>query len=173
MSIIDCLKYKHLSDHFSVAELTKTSFKTSGGNIPNGTSLRNLTRLCRCWLEPLRQRYNQRYCLKPDEDYATSQNVEGIVINHGFRSHEVMERMRRAGYHPSSTSNHFTGCAVDIGCLGFEQAIRYACILIDIADEFHQDYDELFIEQNDKGTYWIHLAARPGDNRRKHGFLRG
>ena len=31
--------------------------------------------------------------------------------------------------------NHLTGCAVDIRCLGIEQALRYAVILLDIADE--------------------------------------
>ena len=32
-------------------------------------------------------------------------------------------------------SNHLTGCAVDIRCYGPEQMIRYACLLLDIADE--------------------------------------
>jgi hypothetical protein len=60
---------------------------------------------------------------------------------------------------------------VDIRVTGFEQAIRYASILLDISDGTKRDYDELFIERNKAGCYWIHFAVRPKDNRRKSGFL--
>ena len=53
-----------------------------------------------------------------------------IIINSGFRSPEVNKAEGGA-----SNSNHLTGCAVDIRCLGIEQALRYAVILLDIADE--------------------------------------
>jgi hypothetical protein len=65
------------------------------------------------------------------------------------------------------SSNHLTGCAVDIRCVGVEQAIRYAAILLDIADEWKKEYDELFIERNRHGRYWVHFAVRPKDNRRR------
>jgi hypothetical protein len=55
--------------------------------------------------------------------------------------------------------------------VGIEQAIRYAAILLDIADEWKQDCDELFIERNRHGRYWVHFAVRPKDNRRKIMFL--
>jgi len=70
-------------------------------------------------------------------------------------------------------SNHLTGCAVDIRCIGVEQALRYANILLDIADGTKRDFDELFIERNAKRHYWIHFAVRPKDNRRKVAILRG
>ena len=73
----------------------------------------------------------------------------------------------------SDTSNHLTGCAVDIRCIGVEQALRYANILLDIADGTKRDFDELFIERNAKRHYWIHFAVRPKDNRRKVAILRG
>ena len=60
-----------------------------------------------------------------------------------------------------------TGCAVDIRVAGIEQALRYAVILMDYADETKQDYDELFIEKNRYGAIWLHFAVRPSDNRRK------
>ena len=50
--------------------------------------------------------------------------------------------------------------------LGKEQAIRYACILLDIADESQEDFDELLIEQSSK-SLWIHFAVRPFTNRRR------
>ena len=100
------------------------------------------------------------------------------MINSGYRSAEVN---RLVGGSP--TSNHLTGCAVDIRVSGFEQDIRYASILLDIADGTKRDYDELFIERDKAGSYWIHFAVRPtgrsatqGDaclskNHRKSGFI--
>ena len=99
---------------------------------------------------------------------------EGIVINSGYRSPEVN---RLAGGVPSS--NHVTGCAVDIrcagkeqmSCAGKEQMIRYAAILLDIADETKRDFDELLLEQHGS-VCWLHFAVRPKDNRRKIAFLK-
>ena len=78
---------------------------------------------------------------------------------------------RRVG--GSATSNHLTGCAVDIRVYGIEQAMRYAVILMDYADETRQDYDELLIERNRSGRYWVHFAVRPpkSQNRRKTAML--
>ena len=41
------------------------------------------------------------------------------------------------------------------------------------SNESKQDYDELFIEKNKYGRYWVHFAVRPQENRRKIGFLNG
>ena len=91
---------------------------------------------------------------------------EPIVINSGYRSPQLN---RKVGGSP--TSNHLTGCAVDIRVAGIEQAMRYAVILMDYADETKQDYDEILIERNRSGGYWLHFAVRPKDNRRKTMFL--
>ena len=100
--------------------------------------------------------------------YSRNENTggEGIVINSGYRSPEVN---RLAGGVPSS--NHVTGCAVDIRCAGKEQMIRYAAILLDIADETKRDFDELLLEQHGS-VCWLHFAVRPKDNRRKIAFLK-
>ena len=148
-----------LSPHFTLGELCKTSVDSLDGNIPGQEDIENLKRLCP-WLEELRLRYNQRY-VSPPKFLA-----EPIVITSGYRSPEVNKKVGG-----SPTSNHLTGCAVDIRCVGVEQAIRYTVILMDYADETKQDYDELFIERNRKGRYWVHFAVRPKDNRRKIMFL--
>ena len=99
--------------------------------------------------------------------YSRNENTgEGIVINSGYRSPEVN---RLAGGVPSS--NHVTGCAVDIRCAGKEQMIRYAAILLDIADDTKRDFDELLLEQHGS-VCWLHFAVRPKDNRRKIAFLK-
>ena len=150
-----------LSPHFTLGELCKTSVNSLDGNIPSHEDIENLKRLCP-WLEELRFTYNSLYCLKPGEDYETSKNVEPIIITSGYRSPEV-NRCVGGAY----SSNHLTGCAVDIRCTGVEQAIRYAAILLDMADDRQEDFDELFIERNRKGHYWVHFAVRPKENRRK------
>jgi len=153
-----------LSEHYTLGEVTK-SRHAEICNIPSHVAIENLKRVC-AWLEELRFTYNTLYCLKSGDDYETSKNVEPIVINSGYRSPQLNKKVGG-----SPTSNHLTGCAVDIRVAGIEQAMRYAVILMDYADETRQDYDELFIERNKSGGYWLHFAVRPKDNRRKTMFL--
>ena len=121
-------------------------------------------------LEELRYLYNELYVLRPGEDYFTSKDVEPLVINQGFRSYQVMLKMKDAGLNPSETSNHMRGCAVDIRCMGGEHALRMMTILLDMADTNRREFDELVLER--RGTvYWLHFAVRPADNRRKIGFI--
>ena len=159
------LNGSRLSPHFTLGELCKTSVNSLDGNIPSHEDIENLKRLCP-WLEELRFTYNSLYCLKPGEDYETSKNVEPVIITSGYRSPEV-NRCVGGAY----SSNHLTGCAVDIRCTGVEQAIRYAAILLDMADDRQEDFDELLIERNRKGHYWVHFAVRPKENRRKTMFI--
>ena len=72
----------------------------------------------------------------------------------------------------ATLSNHLTGCAVDIRCIGIEQALRYAAILLDISDLNNEDFDELLIEQK-AHVYWIHFAVKPSCNRRRTNLSKG
>ena len=148
MNNVEINKQFRLSPHFTLGELTKTNTKIE--NVPNEAHVENLKRLCG-WLEMLRSEWNKRY----------GEGDDPIVINSGYRSEAVIKAVGGV-----SGSNHLTGCAVDIHVLGKEQAIRYACILLDIADESQEDFDELLIEQSAK-SLWIHFAVRPFANRRK------
>ena len=146
-------KLCNLSEHFSLRELTKT--KTGISNVPNEEQVNNLKRLCG-WLEKLRKRWNDLY---GDGD-------DPIIINSGFRCPEVNKAV--GGW---AQSNHLTGCAVDIRCIGIEQAIRYATLLLDISDLNNEDFDELLIEQK-AHVIWIHFAVRPFGNRKRTNFKR-
>ena len=166
MQEVSINKQMKLSQHFSLGELTKTKHQTADGNIPSHVVIENLKRICENWLEDLRYSYNTLYCLQPGEDYETSKNVEPIIINSGYRSPEV--NLLAGG---SKTSNHLSGCAVDIRCAGKEQMIRYAAILLDIADGTKQEFDELLLEQHGS-VCWLHFAVKPKDNRRRIAFLK-
>ncbi|MBR4364029.1 MAG: DUF882 domain-containing protein [Prevotella sp.] len=152
-----------LSEHFSLKELTKTKYKLD--NTPTVEATANLKNICENWLEDLRYSYNRLYVLVADEDYSTSENTEGIVINCGYRSKEVNKAA--AGVW---NSNHLTGCAVDIRACGPDQALRYMNILLDISDGTSRLFDEMILERQ-KGIYWVHFAVRPKNNRRKIGFI--
>ena len=153
-------------------------------------AVENLKRIC-IWLEALRARYNQRYVLggsssspesgedrrglkerlfrptlTPPDSGGEEDTEEPIIINSGYRSPELNKKVGGA-----PNSNHLTGCAGDIRVAGIEQALRYAVILMDYADETKQDYDELLIERSPQGNYWVHFAVRPKDNRRKTKFI--
>ena len=141
-------KLMKLSEHMTLAELTKTN--TGIENVPNEAQVENLKRLCR-WLERLRRRWNERY----------GEGDDPIVINSGYRSPAVNKAVGGA-----PTSNHLTGCAVDIRVAGLEQLLRYAVILLDISDESKEDFDELLLERNG-AVMWLHFAVRPSGNRRR------
>ena len=157
MTNVEINKQARLSEHFTLAEMCKTSAKTADGNIPSHVHIENLRRLC-SWLEMLRDEWNRRY----------GEGDDPIIINSGYRSDAVNKAIGGA-----KGSNHLTGCAADIRVAGMEQAFRYAVILLDISDESREDFDELLIERSPKGGYWLHFAVRPPsqENRRKIRFI--
>ena len=177
---VEINKSMKLSEHFTLGELCKTKHDTEDGNIPSRVAIENLKRICENWLEDLRYSYNMLYvhsgvrpqskvagdCTLAPDPGAAPETEEAIVINSGYRSPEVN---RVAG--GAKTSNHLSGCAVDIRCAGKEQMIRYASILLDIADGTKQEFDEMLLEQHGS-TVWLHFAVRPKDNRRRIAFLK-
>ena len=192
MEQVSINKNMKLSQHFSLGELTKSNHPEVY-NIPSHTAIENLKRICENWLEDLRYSYNMLYVhtgvdagvrpqskvagdctLAPDPRPAGSTLVpdpgaapeEPIIINSGYRSPEVNLLVGGA-----KTSNHLSGCAVDIRCAGKEQMIRYASILLDIADGTRQEFDELLLEQHGN-VCWLHFAVKPKDNRRRIEFLK-
>ena len=168
-----------LSEHFTLGEMTKSNSHPEVYNIPSHEAIANLKRVCG-WLEVLRKRYNERYNAchlersreispraalgRDDKGGALGRDdkEKPIIINSGYRSPQLNKKI---GGVP--TSNHLTGCAADIRVENMEQLIRYAAILLDYADESHQDFDELLIEKNRYGAIWLHFAVRAKGNRRK------
>ena len=145
LSELNCVR---LSPHFTLGEFTKSSSHPEIYNIPSHEAIANLKRLC-TWLEVLRER-----------------SGGPVRINSGYRSPQLNRAI-----HGNANSNHMTGCACDIRVSGMEQALRYAVILMDYADESKQEFDELLIERNRYGAIWLHFAVRPSGNRRKVSFI--
>jgi hypothetical protein len=159
MKEVEINKNMYLSPHFKLSELCKTSYHPVDGNIPSHVAIENLRNICEGWLEDLRFSYNELYGERREGD---EESVDiPVVITSGYRSEEVNRLCGGA-----KGSNHLTGCAVDIRCMGPEQLIRYSSILLDIADGTRREFDELIHEKRGT-TWWIHFAVRPSNNRRK------
>ena len=178
MNQVEVNKEAKLSPHFSLGELTRSKSHPEIYNIPSRQVIENLKRVC-VWLEALRERYNLRYVVAGAGGQVPKVEVFGenfisrpdpeeepIIITSGYRSAELNRKVGGV-----ATSNHLTGCAADIRVAGKEQLIRYACILLDYADETKQDFDEILLEHGANGVIWLHFAVRPQGNRRKIGFL--
>ena len=190
MNQVEMNKQAKLSAHFTLGELTRSKSHPEVYNVPSRVHIENLKRVC-VWLEALRERYNdggqvpksrlakaggqvpkvevfgENFISRPDPEKARPDPEEPIVITSGYRSAELNRKVGGV-----ATSNHLTGCAVDIRVAGKEQLIRYACILLDYADETRQDFDELLLEHGANGVIWLHFAVRAQDNRRKISFLK-
>ena len=101
-------KSMHLSEHFTLGEVTKTSVKTAGENIPSHVAIENLKNLCENWLEDLRYSYNTLYpsChLERSREISPcaslSRDDNPIIITSGYRSPEVN---RAVGGSPTSNT---------------------------------------------------------------------
>lgn len=145
-----------LTPHFTLEEMTASASHPEIKNVPNETQVENLKRVC-SWLEDLRALYNRRYGGPRTPEMP-------ILINSGFRS--PMLNYVVGGV---KTSNHLQGCAADINCPGknsaerAKMALKYACLLLEIADLRGEKFDEVIIER--RGTkWWVHFAVCPKDN---------
>ena len=160
-----------LTEHFTLKEMTASKSYPKIYNVPPLDKVDNLRHVCE-WLEDLRHLYNVRYASHPDPAVPPLQVERGsggeaapIIINSGYRS-PMLNRAVGGAQH----SNHLDGCAADIRCPGKEandrakMALRYATLLLEIAEMRKERFDELIIER--KGAnWWVHFAVRPGSNR--------
>ena len=82
---------------------------------------------------------------------------------------------RREPCHPHRLS---LGSGTDVKSLttfssgpDLSERLRRVLLLLNYADNTMQEFDELLIEHSKKGTYWVHFAVRPKENRRRVMFL--
>ena len=61
MNVVSINEKMKLSEHFTLGELTKTSYHTLDGNIPSRVAIENLKNICENWLEDLRYSNNVLY----------------------------------------------------------------------------------------------------------------
>lgn len=126
-----------LSDHFTLAELTKsqTALRRGIANTPGPAEIKALTALCVNVLEPVRLHYKRP-----------------VIISSGFRSDQVNRLVRG-----SRTSQHVKGEAADFEVPGVSN--------LEVAQwmEANLNYDQLILEfytPGDPNSGWIHVSWR-------------
>jgi len=133
-----------LSDHFSLAEFTKsqTAIRKGIKNDPNDAAVENMRLLCENILEPVRQHYDIPF-----------------TLNSGFRCLALNEAVGS-----SSRSQHVTGQAAD-----FEiPTIANKDLAHWIMDNL--DYDQVLLEfykEGDPSSGWVHCSYDNGNNRKQ------
>ena len=133
-----------LSDHFSLAEFTKsqTAIRKGIKNEPKEKEIENMRLLCENILEPIRENYGLPF-----------------TLNSGFRSLGLNKEIGS-----SPTSQHVTGQAAD-----FEiPTISNKDIAHWIRDSL--DYDQLLLEfykEGDPSSGWVHCSYVGFENRKQ------
>ena len=133
-----------LSKNFSLKELTKsqTAMRNDIDNSPNTEQIVNLTALCNCVLQPIRDEHGR------------------VDINSGLR---VLELNRKIG--SSDNSQHVLGMAADIECPAVDNFELAKWI------QNNLDFDQLILEFYTAGeptSGWVHVSYnRDGSNRKK------
>ena len=173
-----------LTEHFTLKEMTASANHPEVYNVPPLDVIDNIRRVCE-WLEDLRLLYNRRYGGTEVRGCENSASAKGnlvppasqeaaptcprtpeipILINSGYRSPALNRAVGGA-----TRSNHLTGCAADIRCPGKDanergkRALRYAMLLLEIAEMRRERFDEVILER--KGTnWWVHFAVKPNNN---------
>lgn len=137
-----------LSEHFSLAELTRTSLPFA--NDPGPVQTANLKALCAHVLEPVRAHFG-----KP------------VRINSGYRSAKV-----NAAVGSKPTSQHALGQAADIEIDG----VSNAAVAIWIRDNLA--FDQVILENHKAGqpnSGWVHVswsaASRRGGSKGRNSVL--
>lgn len=133
-----------LSDHFSLAEFTKsqTAIRRGIKNVPKDDAIENMRLLCENVLEPVRDNYGIPF-----------------TLNSGFRSYELNEAVGS-----SSRSQHVTGHAADfeIPTVANKTLARW------IKDNL--EYDQVLLEfykADDPSSGWVHCSYVESENRQQ------
>lgn len=138
---------KRISKHISYHEATKSYIAMRKGieNVPNQYQLEKMQRVAEECFEPLREWHG-----KP------------IAISSFFRSKELNHELEG-----SPTSDHMTGCAIDIDADVFDNGISNKDIFNWL--KANVDFDQLIWEfGNDMNPAWVHVSYRtPETNRRQ------
>ncbi len=133
----------HLTDHFSLEELTHSDAAVRHGwdNIPNGDEIANLTRLAQLL-----------------EQVKTAVGNKPVMINSGFRSKQVNDSVGS-----KDSSQHRLGCAADIRVPGMTpRQVVDACIAAKVP------FDQIILEFD----AWTHISvANSPDKDLRHAKL--
>lgn len=140
-----------MTQNFKLAEFTRSATAARLGidNTPSTTVVENLHHLCTAVLQPLRDHLGVP-----------------ITITSGYRAPALN---RAVG--GSSTSQHMTGEAADLRLprvagtnrADLTAARRWMTFIV-----AHLPFDQLILEHDASGSYWLHVSSRRDEARNRH-----
>ena len=141
-----------LSEHFVLAEFERSATAAANG-IDNSCPYQYipvLQQLCKTILEPLRQHFG-----------------EPVIISSGYRCPTL--NIRVGGVY---SSQHTLGEAADIVPPYNQRQTPYS--LKEWFDwlQTNTDFDQLILEHDSKGSYWIHVSCRKNRSKNRHQVIR-
>ena len=165
-----------LTEHFTEDELTysATAVKYKQSNAPTAEHKQRLKTLCEKVLEPLRTFFNENYRMYKGKE------VKYVIINptSGYRSETVNKLLEKEGYHPSRTSQHCLGEAVDIQVKvvfrdGTKQDVPYTetySLVKKLVKEGKLVTDQVICEKQGS-MVWVHISYTTRKPNRKQFLL--
>lgn len=146
----------NLSKHFKLSEFTKSSTASARNidNTPSEEVIANLRNLCVKLLEPMRQHFNVP-----------------IVISSGYRCPALNKSVGGV-----ANSQHMKGEAADLHIPfiktangSFIQDMQTARKWIEYL--LDQRFDQLILEHDKTGHYWIHVSLKRDDSRNRQTYI--
>ena len=141
-----------LSEHFVLAEFERSATAAANG-IDNSCPYQYipvLQQLCKTILEPLRQHFG-----------------EPVIVSSGYRCPTL--NIRVGGVY---ASQHTLGEVADIVPPYNQRQTPYS--LKEWFDwlQANTDFDQLILEHDSKGSYWIHVSCRKNKSKNRHQVIR-
>lgn len=155
------------TEHFSEEELTYslTACKYRASNAPTPMHKKILIHTCQYFAEPCRRLFNKQFVGKP----YNGKIVTSVMMNitSGYRSENVNLLLEREGYHPSRTSQHCKGEALDFemvlsfgdgskGKLPYNETYK---IVKNFVKSGLLSVDQCIMEKQGN-AYWVHCSYK-------------
>ena len=148
------MKSLQLSEHFNLSEFERsaTADRLHIDNTCPSSLIPQLSTLCKTILEPLRQHFG-----------------EPVIISSGYRCNQLNVKVGGA-----YASQHTLGEAADIVPLppaGSPSSLTsHPSPLREWFDwlKDNTDFDQLILEHDSKGSYWIHVSCRKNRKKNRH-----
>ena len=142
------MKSLQLSEHFDLSEFERsaTADRLHIDNTCPSTLIPQLSTLCKTILEPLRQHFG-----------------EPVIISSGYRCNQLNIKVGGA-----YASQHTLGEAADIVPPYNQRQTPHS-----LHDWFewlrtNTNFDQLILEHDSKGSYWIHVSCRRNLDKNRH-----
>ena len=142
------MKSLQLSEHFNLSEFERSATAERFGidNTCPSTLIPQLSTLCKTILEPLRQHFG-----------------EPVIITSGYRCNQLNVKVGGA-----YANQHALGEAADIVPPYNQRQAPYTLKAWFDWLKDHSDFDQLILEHESKGSYWIHVSCRRNRKANRH-----